>query len=76
MKSPIIDNATRWHSNDDILARLLELRHFCDGEDQNEQTEINLTLDDWTSIQGIVDSLKPAKMATKIFQTEQMTPGI
>jgi len=76
MKSPIINNATCWHSKYDMIAKLSELRHFCDGEDQNEQTEINLTLDDWISIQSIVDSLKPAKMATKIFQTEQMTPGI
>lgn len=73
-KRAIVDCATRWHSTHDMLQRLLELKSFC--EDMAPTIpELHLSESEWECVSNTVDALKPAKIATKCLQSDQLTAG-
>lgn len=62
---PILDVVTRWHSTHDMLASLLNFKDY--------PTEIKYLCEkDWEIISIYVEVLKPAKVAIKVFQNEQL----
>lgn len=69
-KKPTLDVATRWHSTIDMLLSLIKCRDFCDNS-----TDPLLKFDesDWEQLKVIIDSLMPAKIATKNLQSEKIT---
>jgi len=73
-KKSIIDCPTRWHSTHDMLERLLELKPFC-VDMSSSIPELQMSSDYWLKIEMIVSVLKPAKITTKLFQSENMTAG-
>ncbi|KAL0189695.1 hypothetical protein M9458_016794, partial [Cirrhinus mrigala] len=74
LKRAIVDCPTRWHSTHDMLERLLELKNFCQDMSPNIK-EVNLSGNEWEAIANLVSALKPAKVATKSLQSEQLTAG-
>lgn len=58
----------------DMLERLLELRSFCDDM-STTIPELHMSSNDWIQSKLIVSALKPAKISTKLFQSELMTAG-
>nr|XP_018915899.1 PREDICTED: uncharacterized protein LOC109043220 [Bemisia tabaci]XP_018915900.1 PREDICTED: uncharacterized protein LOC109043220 [Bemisia tabaci] len=66
---PTLDCITRWHSTDDMLASLLKLKPF------SEQLQIKLTEAEWKEIEELHKTLEPAKIATKVFEEEQLLIG-
>ncbi|KAK5866652.1 hypothetical protein PBY51_020825 [Eleginops maclovinus] len=73
-KRAIVDCATRWHSTHDMLQRLLELKTFC--EDMAPTIpDLHLSESEWEYVSNTVDALKPAKIATKCLQSDQLTAG-
>lgn len=73
-KRAIVDCPTRWHSTHDMLERLLELHHFCEDMSPNIK-ELHLGESEWETISNLVSALKPAKIATKSLQSDQLTAG-
>ena len=71
---PILDVPTRWHSCVDMLIRLENLKDFCNGL-SDAYPELKLSEEDWESINQLIMALEPAKKATKVFQSEQLTMG-
>ncbi|XP_065322485.1 uncharacterized protein LOC135929709 [Gordionus sp. m RMFG-2023] len=61
----------RWHSTHDMLERLILLKPNIE-DFFTEQSDYLLT-EDWKEIITIVEILKPLKIATKQFQSEQLT---
>ncbi|XP_061415874.1 uncharacterized protein LOC133347541 [Lethenteron reissneri] len=74
IKMPVFNCYTRWQSTFDMLECILELKDFCQ---YMAMSNPDLMLDDnvWDRIECLLAALKPAKMATKHFQTEQLTIG-
>ncbi|CAL8313668.1 unnamed protein product [Arctogadus glacialis] len=71
-KRAIVDCATRWHSTHDMLRRLLELKTFC--EDMAPTIPVlHLSDSEWEYVSNTVNALKPAKIATKCLQSDQLT---
>lgn len=67
LKMPILDYITRWCSTFNMLERLLQLKDFC-----NKVSEVNLTDNESASVQELIHILKPATIATKQLQYEQV----
>ena len=75
-KNPILDGKTRWGSSYDMIARLQKLRTFCEGmSEDSEHTFLKLSELQWEKNNTLVTALKPAKIASKLFQSEQLNPG-
>ena len=73
-KRAIVDCATRWHSTHNMLERLFELRSFCEDMSPTIK-ELHLTESEWEDLSNLVCALKPAKIATKCLQSDQLTAG-
>ena len=71
---PILDTETRWQSKFDMLARLLELKAFCQSLQSND-SKLLLSAGEWDAISSIVEILRPAKVTTVKLQSEQLTAG-
>ncbi|XP_051977288.1 uncharacterized protein LOC127639367 [Xyrauchen texanus] len=70
----IVDCATCWQSTHDMLEWLLELRSFC--EDMSSAIKaLHLIENEWQDIANLVCALKPAKIAAKSLQSDQLTAG-
>lgn len=69
-KKPTLDVITRWHSLIDMLISLLACRQFCEN---SLDPVLKFEKSEWDSIIMIIDSLKPAKIATKNLQSEKIT---
>ncbi|KAG0442307.1 hypothetical protein HPB47_015738 [Ixodes persulcatus] len=74
LKKPILDCPTRWNSTCDMLERLIELKPFCIDMGKSS-TDFVVSDETWTAIEGIIASLRPAKVATKALQKEQLSLG-
>ncbi|KAM7280968.1 zinc finger BED domain-containing protein 4-like [Ixodes scapularis] len=74
LKKPILDCPTRWNSTCDMLERLIELKHFCIDMGKSS-TDFVVSDETWAAIEGIIASLRPAKVATKALQKEQLSLG-
>ncbi|XP_065313003.1 uncharacterized protein LOC135923302 isoform X2 [Gordionus sp. m RMFG-2023] len=70
LPKPVLD-CHRWHSTHDMLERLILLKPNIE-DFFTEQSDYLLT-EDWKEIITIVEILKPLKIATKQFQSEQLT---
>ncbi len=73
-KKPILDGQTRWGSSYDMIARLQQLRQFCETM-SDAHPEIKLSSLQWERSASLVIALKPAKIASNLFQSEQLTAG-
>lgn len=73
-KMAMVDCPTRWDSTHNMLARLWELRTFCDDRSPTVN-ELHLSDSEWQAISNLVGVLKLAKITTKCVQTEQLTAG-
>lgn len=62
------------HSTHDMLERLCELPTFCDYMSATIN-ELHLSESEWRDISSLVCVLKPAKLATKCIQSDQLTAG-
>lgn len=62
------------HSTHDMLERLCELPSFCDDMSATIN-ELHLIESEWRDISSLVCVLKPAKLATKCIQSDQLTAG-
>ena len=71
-KNAILDCTTRWNSTLDVLERLHELKEYC-----NEINDEDLKLPPimWNKFFYLIVVLKPARVATKKLQTEQLLVG-
>ncbi|XP_065316108.1 uncharacterized protein LOC135924909 [Gordionus sp. m RMFG-2023] len=69
LPKPVLD--CRWHSTHDMLERLILLKPNIE-DFFTEQSDYLLT-EDWKEIITIVEILKPLKIATKQFQSKQLT---
>lgn len=74
LKKPKIDCPTRWNSTYDMLERLLELRLFCEDQ-ENTYTFLSLDEGEWKFIELFVKIFKPFKDATLLLQKEQLLLG-
>ncbi|KAM7282286.1 zinc finger BED domain-containing protein 4-like [Ixodes scapularis] len=74
LKKPILDCPTRWNSTCDMLERLIELKPFCIDMGKSS-TDFVVSDETWAAIEGIIASLRPAKVATKALQKEQLSLG-
>ncbi|XP_065321217.1 uncharacterized protein LOC135928689 [Gordionus sp. m RMFG-2023] len=70
LPKPVLD-CHRWHSTHDMLERLILLKPNIE-DFFTEQSDYLLT-EDWKEIITIVEILKPLKIVTKQFQSEQLT---
>lgn len=71
-KNAILDCTTRWHSSVDMLERLVQLKDYCN---QLDDKDLKLPSALWTKIDTLLSVLKPAKLATKRLQSEQLILG-
>ncbi|XP_042149037.1 zinc finger BED domain-containing protein 4-like [Ixodes scapularis] len=74
LKKPILDCPTRWNSTCDMLERLIERKPFCIDMGKSS-TDFGVSDETWAAIEGIIASLRPAKVATKALQKEQLSLG-
>ena len=59
-----------------MIASLQQLRTFCEGmSEDSEHTFLKLSELQWEKNNTLVTALKPAKIASKLFQSEQLNPG-
>lgn len=75
---PILDCPTRWHSTLDMVESLLEVRDvYKDVIPRGPPGSSSSILSDseWSCLQDIARTLKPAKLATKRLQEEQLLVG-
>ena len=70
----LISLTRRWHSKYDMLERLLELKEFCVNYASTDK-QVELSENDWASVQQLKEALEPAKEATKVLQYEQLVAG-
>lgn len=75
LKSPILDCLTRWHSTMEMLERLLYLKPFILNMSANDSKlkKLCMSNDEWKKIDALCKSLLPAKVCTKVLQSEQLT---
>lgn len=75
MKSPILDCLTRWHSPLDMLERIQYLKPFISNMSSNDSKLNKLCLSslDWVQLDTLCKALLPAKVCTKLLQSEQLT---
>lgn len=71
-KNAILDCTTRWHSTLDMLERLFQLKTYCE---QIEDTDLKLSEIMWSKISALIEVLKPARVASKRLQGEQLLLG-
>ena len=57
-----------------MMRSLIKVKPFCENY-QDVYPELELAEDEWNDIIELTDGLEPAKIATKIFQHEQLTFG-
>ena len=68
-KRAIVDCATRWHSTHEMLERL---KTFCEGMAPTTAV-LHLSDSEWEHVSNTLNALKPAKIATKCLQSDQLT---
>lgn len=71
LKMPVLDVATRWGSTYDMIDSLLELKSFC----EELGDEFFLSESDWSALEKLRRTLKPAKLCTIELQKEQLNLG-
>jgi hypothetical protein len=57
-----------------MLDALLKLRDFCDRH-SGSYAEFKVTEEEWSDISQLAEALTPAKITTKMLQSEQLTLG-
>lgn len=57
-----------------MMQSLIQVKPFCENY-QDVYPELELSDDEWDDIIQLTDGLEPAKIATKLFQHEQLTFG-
>ena len=71
---PMLDVPTRWGSKFLMLKRLLEMRAVV-TELSRDISDLDLTEDEWKTIERTHRALKPVYEATVILQKENLSPG-
>lgn len=71
---PLIDVETRWHSSLDMIESLLRLKNFCKEMEKMDQ-KFYIPEEEWNMLEDLYEALLPSRVATKIFQSEQLLPG-
>jgi hypothetical protein len=75
-KKPIINCLTRWCSTCLMLERLIELKEFISELTKDgKNPSLKLTGQDWSIIEDIVKTCKPARILTNVLQSKQLTIG-
>ncbi|XP_031782903.1 uncharacterized protein LOC100679969 isoform X2 [Nasonia vitripennis] len=74
IKKPVLDNATRWNSAYLMLLSLIAAKPFCTDFGTTNKA-LFLTEKQREKISECVAALEPVKIATVIFQNEQLLPG-
>ncbi|KAF2905138.1 hypothetical protein ILUMI_01046 [Ignelater luminosus] len=69
-----VHSVTRWHSTHDMLQRRLLLKQFCEDMSPTIK-ELHISTADWAEIENVVSAVKPAKIATKALQEENLMAG-
>lgn len=75
LKSPILDCLTRWHSTFDMLQRIQYLKPFILSMSANDSKLNKLCSSnfEWAQLDTLCKALLPAKVCTKLLQSEQLT---
>jgi len=72
---PSLDGVTRWSSLLKMIEDVLLIKEKSPGTIASCKSTVCITEEEWDKLQKMRDSLLPAKIATKILQTEQLTVG-
>ncbi|XP_034252574.1 uncharacterized protein LOC117652049 [Thrips palmi] len=78
MPLPQLDVVTRWGSTYDMLKSVANLRNFLDYTFQwsnSARMEYDLSDEEWERVDGILEDLKPVRLATTQLQREDITLG-
>lgn len=73
---PSIDCATRWGSTYDMLKSVHQLRSFIrDDFSASDKKKYDLTSEEWTEVEGLLEALESARIATIALQAKNLLLG-